>query len=78
MNVFILAYWGWMSSMGPGELVEVGGRMNSQKYLEILRDVMVPTVRVAYPEGRIFLVQDNCAVHRSNKLAIEKSRFKCD
>jgi hypothetical protein len=51
--------------MGPGELVEVGGRMNSQRYLEVLRDVMLPTVRVAYPEGQIHLVQDNSAVHRS-------------
>ena len=51
--------------MGSGELVEVSGRMNSQTYLEILRDVMLPTVRIAYPEGHIYLVQDNCAVHRS-------------
>lgn len=58
-----LAYWGWMSSMGPGEIVEVGGRMNSVKYLDILREVMLPTVRVAYPEGQIYLIQDNCSVH---------------
>lgn len=50
--------------MGPGELVQVGGRMNGQRYLEVLRDVMLPSVRVAYPEGRIYLVQDNSAVHR--------------
>ncbi|KAI5632044.1 BTB/POZ domain-containing protein [Phthorimaea operculella] len=37
-----LGYWGWMS-MVPGELVEVGGRMNSEKYIEILRDVLVPS-----------------------------------
>ncbi|KAI8426383.1 hypothetical protein MSG28_005231 [Choristoneura fumiferana] len=35
-------YWGWMSSMGPGELVEIGGRMNSERYLEMLKDVMLP------------------------------------
>lgn len=54
--------------MGPGELVEVGGRMNGDRYLEIIRDVMIPSVRVAYPEGQIFLVQDNSAVHRSAKV----------
>lgn len=51
--------------MGPGELVEIGGRMNSERYLEVLQDVMLPSVRVAYPVGQIYLVQDNCSVHRS-------------
>lgn len=54
--------------MGPGELVEIGGRMNSNSYLDILKNVMLPTVRVAYPEGQIYLVQDNCAVHRSRQV----------
>lgn len=27
--------------MGPGELVEIGGRMNSERYLEVLKDVML-------------------------------------
>ncbi|KAI8440988.1 hypothetical protein MSG28_009265 [Choristoneura fumiferana] len=60
-----LGYWGWMSSMGPGELVEIGGRMNSERYLEVLKDVMLPSVRVAYPEGQIYLVHDNSSVHKS-------------
>ncbi|KAI8431536.1 hypothetical protein MSG28_016034 [Choristoneura fumiferana] len=59
------SYWGWMSSMGPGELVEIGGRMNSERYLEVLKDVMLPSVRVAYPEGQIYLVHDNSSVHKS-------------
>lgn len=50
--------------MGPGELVEVSGRMNSAQYLEILRDTLVPTVRMHYPEGTIYLCQDNSSVHR--------------
>lgn len=51
--------------MGPGELIEFGGRMNKDKYLEILQDVMIPTVRNVYPEGQIYFIQDNCSVHRS-------------
>ncbi|KAI8423120.1 hypothetical protein MSG28_014202 [Choristoneura fumiferana] len=50
---------------GPGELVEIGGRMNSERYLEVLKDVMLPSVRVAYPEGQIYLVHDNSSVHKS-------------
>ena len=49
--------------MGPGELVEVSGRMTGEQYVEILRDVMIPTVRLHYPEGIIYLCQDNCRVH---------------
>lgn len=60
-----LNFWGWMSSMGPGELVEVSGRMNAEQYVEILRDIMIPTVRLHYPEGIIYLCQDNCRVHTS-------------
>lgn len=60
-----LGFWGWMSSMGPGELVEVGGKFNSHNYLEILRDVMLPTVRVTYPNEHIYFVHDNCSIHKA-------------
>ncbi|PZC75250.1 hypothetical protein B5X24_HaOG206512 [Helicoverpa armigera] len=60
-----LGFWGWMSSAGPGELVEVTGRMNAAQYIEVLRDTMVPTVRTHYPEGTIYLCQDNSSVHSS-------------
>lgn len=60
-----LGYWGWMSSMGPGELVKVGPHFNSHRYLEILRDFMIPSVRMAYPSGQIYFVHDNSAVHKA-------------
>lgn len=60
-----LGFWGWMSSMGPGEVVEVSGRMNGVQYKELLNDVFLPTVRSAYPDGTIYLAQDNSAIHRS-------------
>lgn len=60
-----LGYWGWMSSMGTGELVQVGGRNTSQGYLDVLQNVMLPTVRVAYPQEHIYFVHDYCAVHRA-------------
>ncbi|KAI5645552.1 transposase domain-containing protein [Phthorimaea operculella] len=61
-----LGYWGWMSSMGPGELIEVGAHFNSREYIEILRDVMLPSVRIAYPTQEIYFVQDNCSIHRAH------------
>lgn len=42
--------------MGQGELVEVSGRMTEDQYVEILRDVMIPTVRLHYPDGIKLLV----------------------
>lgn len=60
-----LGYWGWMSSMGPGEIVEIGGRLNAHSYLEVLQEVMLLSVRVVYPEQHINFVQDNCSVHRA-------------
>lgn len=59
-----LAYWGWMSSAGPGELVRIDGRMDATQYIRILEEVLLPSVRIIYPAPhRITLVQDNSAVH---------------
>lgn len=60
------AYWGWMSAAGPGELVRIDTRMNAEEYIRILEDVLLPSVRLLYPEPMpITLVQDNSAVHTS-------------
>lgn len=62
------AFWGWMSAAGPGELVEIDRRMNSELYIEILEEVMIPSVRAVYPVEVvpiIRVVEDNSAVHRA-------------
>lgn len=41
-------YWGWISRDGPGELVSIGGRLNSNGYVEILEDVLKPTMEISY------------------------------
>lgn len=61
-----LGFWGWMSSMGSGELVEVGGRMDSHQYVAILQNILLPTVRIHYPQGTIYLAQDNSSVHSAH------------
>lgn len=58
-----VGFWGWMSAAGPGELVEIGGRLNSRKYVDILNDTLVPTVNVFYPNQPFPFVQDNSSVH---------------
>ncbi|KAK9701990.1 DDE superfamily endonuclease [Popillia japonica] len=59
-----LAYWGWMSSAGPGELTRIEPRMDSREYIRILEDVLLPSVRQIYPAPQpITFVPDNSAVH---------------
>ncbi|KAJ8732874.1 hypothetical protein PYW07_000141 [Mythimna separata] len=60
--------WGWMSSSGPGELTVIPSRANSVNYIDVLNDVMLPTVRNVFPVEdmpEISFVQDNCPIHRS-------------
>ncbi|KAH9645481.1 hypothetical protein HF086_017393, partial [Spodoptera exigua] len=63
--------WGWMSSSGPGELCEITGRLNSVEYTGILSDILLPTVRISYPNiSPIYVVQDNSPIHNS-RLTLE-------
>lgn len=57
--------WGWIGLYGVGEVTETEGRFNMDQYLEILEEVMLPSVRayaLPFPE-RILFMQDNCPVH---------------
>lgn len=58
--------WGWVSSHGPGALVEISLHMNSTEYIAILENTLLPSVRAVYSEEVVTvirLVQDNSAVH---------------
>ncbi|KAK3869592.1 hypothetical protein Pcinc_025115 [Petrolisthes cinctipes] len=59
----------WMDARysGDGEVADVGpGRFNGPKYIEILVEVLLPSVETRlYPENAPFyLVQDNSLVHK--------------
>jgi hypothetical protein len=61
-----LGFWGWMTSSGPGELIEIPTRMNSVNYKEILQEVLMPTAKtVLGGDEPITLIQDNSSVHNS-------------
>lgn len=50
--------WGWVNLNSIGELVEINGRFTADQYLEILEEVMLPTVRaytLPFPEQIIFM-----------------------
>ena len=58
--------FGWMHASGVGQLADVGpGRLTGQKYVELLEEVLLPSVEVLlFPEGEPFyLLQDNSPIH---------------
>lgn len=60
-----LGFWGWLYRAGPGELIEIDGRLNSLRYREILEDVLLPTARVFFPNQMITFKQDGSSVHNA-------------
>lgn len=64
-----IGFWGWMNSGGPIELCEIAGRMGSDAYLDILKDVFLPSARIVYPDHhRITFIQDNSSVHNARRV----------
>lgn len=54
-----------MGASGPGELVEISGRLNSLTYKGILEEVLVPTANLVYGHRPIKFVQDNSSIHNA-------------
>lgn len=49
--------WGWIHLYGVGELTEITGRFTADQYLEILEEVLVPTVRLLLGDGPFTFMQ---------------------
>lgn len=48
--------WGWISADGPGEMCFINRRLNSHGYIEILDEVLLPSMEAYYPdEQRVFM-----------------------
>jgi len=57
--------WGWISHERAGILHRIGGHLDGLQYQHILQNIMVPSVRMLYPEGMIHLQQDHPSIHDS-------------
>lgn len=58
--------WGWISIYGMGDIMRIEGRFTAAKYIDILQDFFLPSLRqrnLPFPPGPIILVQDSCPVH---------------
>lgn len=59
--------WRWISAQGPGELEFIPPRANSSSYVDVLNNIMLPTVRNVFPREELnnfSFVHDNCPIHR--------------
>ena len=59
-----VSVWGWFSSEGAGVLHRIEGTLNGSQYLDILDDVLLPSARERYPDGKIRLVHDKSSIHQ--------------
>jgi hypothetical protein len=55
--------WGWISHEGAGTLHRIEEHLEGVQYKHILKYVMVPSVRVLYPDGEIPFQQDHSSIH---------------
>lgn len=49
--------WGWISSDGPGEMCFINRRLNSHGYIEILDEVLLPSMNICYPGEQMIFMQ---------------------
>lgn len=64
---FSINVWAWISAQGPGVCWNIGGALNSNSYLEILENVLLPSARIMFGNNFIFQ-QDNCPVHTARRV----------
>lgn len=66
---FSISIWGWISYHDAGMCYRINGRLNSQVYIHILENVMLPSVQHVFPENDFIYQQDNCPVHTANAVS---------
>jgi hypothetical protein len=64
---FSVNMWAWISAVSPGVMLHVEPRLNADVYIRILEDVMLRSVRRAFPNGDFIFQQDNCPIHTGGR-----------
>jgi hypothetical protein len=57
--------WGWISHEGAGVLHRIECHLDRLQYQHMLQNVMVPSIRMLYPDSIIHLQQDHSSIHDS-------------
>ena len=58
-------FWSWITHEGVGMLHRTVGHLDGFHYKHILQKVMVPSIRMLYPDGTIQFQQDHYSIHDS-------------
>lgn len=53
------ANWGYVTGYGSGELIHVARRINSARHIEILNDIILPSLENQFPDAERIIVDDN-------------------
>lgn len=64
---FSVNVWGCMGAGWAGVCTRINGRFNTEQYLNILGNIMLPNARIEYPDGFVFQ-QDNCPIHTARRV----------
>jgi transposase len=60
-----VSVFGIMSARGLGPLIRINGRFNSEKYIDIINNTVLPYVEDEFPAENFYYYQDNSPIHRS-------------
>ncbi|KAJ8912046.1 hypothetical protein NQ315_016733 [Exocentrus adspersus] len=55
---FSVNVWGWISVEGPGVCWQIDGRLTGENYVNILDNVMLPSVQQIFPDNFVFQHQE--------------------
>ena len=56
--------WGAINFSGKIQLIIINEILNSDKYIKLLKDEIIPKCFKAYDGNRFFIVQDNAPCHK--------------
>ena len=55
--------WAWISADGAGDIVCIEGTFNKEKYIDILENVLLPSIRNRFPNRPVRFIQDLSPIH---------------
>jgi hypothetical protein len=65
---FSVNMWAWISTTSPGVMIHIEERLNSEIYIRILENIMVPSVHQVFPNFDIIFQQDTCRIHTARRV----------
>ena len=61
-----IGVWAWFTAEGAGSIHRIVGRLNAEKYIDVLEDSLIPSAWAHYGLEPIPFVQDRSPIHTSH------------